>query len=154
MFSIRITVKNIAQWIGFLRTIPAAVRPIAVKAFATYMLEKLRDYPKYQYVSRRAAYGKSFFSEAQRRWFWASGGPGMIGNHRSYRLQASWKVQGEGTKTLIVNTAPHAQWVVGSGQARQPGMVGWQKVWDTIINNMGGGIAASQRAVDAWLASK
>ena len=150
---IQITVSNINQWVAFLKTVPPGAKRIAIKAFSFFMLPFLREYPAYKYVTRKSAYGMTWFSEKQRRWFWANGGPSMIGNNRTFAIQKAWRIE-EGNTYHIVNDAPGVGYVMGHAQANQPRLVGWRTAWDIVRSNMAEGIAAAQAAVNAWLGSK
>lgn len=98
-----------------------------------FMRGKLRDYPGYRYVSRRAAYGVPFFSDRQRRWFFAALASGelKIGDNRTRRLADGWQIKQTGPKQIdLFNAVPYAKYVQGTmtEQARQPRLVGWWSV--------------------------
>jgi hypothetical protein len=154
--SLRVSVRNIPEWKAFLASIPYGVKGIAMRAFAVYVLGDSRHGLKhpaaYRYVSRKSAYGRTFVSAAQRRWFFANGA--KVGNFRTGKLMAAWSIGGNSTRLYLLNSAPYAGFVIGDGQARQPQKVGWRKAMDVVLSNWNGGIAAAQRAVDAWLSRK
>lgn len=157
MFSIRITIRNISEWISFLQSIPNGVKGIAMRAFAEYIIGNeqhgLRHYPGYKYVSRKKAYGRTFSSNAQQRWFFANGA--KVGNYRTMRLQRGWKIGGSAqTRLYIINPVPYASYVMGNAQANQPRLAGWKHFMEIVNNNFKGGIRAAQAAVNAWLGSK
>lgn len=114
----------------------------------------LRHMPGYKYVSRVKAYGVSFFTEKQRRWFWANGGPDMIGNNRTGQTSAGWyaKETRGGYGMVLGNDAPGAYWTMSDkGQARQPALVGWKKVSAVIDANIKGAMRAGIAAINRVL---
>lgn len=132
-----VKVEGIEQVQSKLRAIsPDAIFPKAVKAAWPEIQRILQDYPPQRYVSREAAYGQTFSSQKQRRWFFAALRSGKISvpYHRTGELGRAWKVEGmghsvsTGPSAKISNAAPGAAHVYGIGmpQAAQPRMVGWQ----------------------------
>ena len=158
----RVTVSGIDKvkaWINSI--VPRGMKKAAMYAISEYIIGNsgrgLKHEPAYKYVSRKSAYGMSFFTEKQRRWFWANGGPAMIGNHRTHTLSNDWDFtdQGAWTRVSIFNQTPYAGYVMGdSGQARQPAKVGWKKMMEVIRANMAGALRAGQTAVNNLIASK
>lgn len=154
---IRLTVTNLNDWVAFLKTIGPGAKRIAAKVFTEFMRAVLvmKSYPEYKYVTRKAAYGYTFKSAAQRRWFWANGGPAMIGNHRTGAIGNGWQVgAGSNGGYTITNNAPGVGYVMGTSQANQPRLVGWPTAWQVVRDNMSDGLAAAQAAVMAWIGSK
>lgn len=93
------------------------------------MSEKaLGYYPPAKYVTRKAAYGVSFFSEKQRRWFFA------VGIHRTPHkrtggLRGGWRMIITNDNMYLTNIVKGAQWVIGTEtQSRHERMVGWKTV--------------------------
>jgi hypothetical protein len=155
--SIRVSIRGIEEWKSFLASIPRGVKGIATRAFAEYVLgdsnHGLRHPAAYKYVSRKSAYGRTFFSLKQQRWFFASGA--RVGNFRTGRLMAGWHIQGSAeTRLYLINSVPYAGYVIGNSQAAQPRKVGWRTAYEVVKSNFAGGIRAAQRAVDAWLGRK
>ena len=64
-----------------------------------YLVNVLRSYPPQNYVTRKAAYGQTFFSDKQRRWFFAAL------EAENYRYPASarkhWRKAGSGLMTSL-----------------------------------------------------
>ena len=55
----------------------------------------------------------------------------------------------------VVNDADGAGWVFGDKtQARQPALVGWRKVSDTVASNLAGAMRSAKAAVSAYLKTK
>lgn len=87
-------------------------------------------YPNYKYVSRQSAYGRTFFTDRQRKWFFAALNSGelQLPYRRSKELGQSFKVTRMGDNGLsISNTAPYARYVIGDvTQSRHAAKIGWK----------------------------
>jgi hypothetical protein len=99
----------------------------------TFMRDKVREYPTYKVVSRRAAYGVPFFTDRQRRWFFWALGEGLIHpgqNNRTGTLGEGWRLIEHAKQLDLVNEVPYAKHMQGTvtEQARQPRMVGWKSI--------------------------
>ena len=112
-----------------------------VGAVGELLHEKVREYPRQRYVSRRAAYGVTFFSARQRRWFFAAlrSGELQIPYGRTGRLRDGWRIEERSTKEVgLVNEVAYAPYVMGAGtQSRHERAVGWQTVQDIIDGHRG-----------------
>lgn len=100
-----------------------------------FMRYRLRQYPNYRYVSRKAAYGRSFFSPEQRKWFFAALADGRITPGRPNRtgtLGDGWRITSNGPRQIdLVNEVPYAKYVQGTDphpHAAQPRMAGWKSI--------------------------
>ena len=124
-----------------------------------FMRDKLRDYPSYRYVSRKAAYGQSFSSDRQRRWFFWALGSGLIKpgqDNRTRTLAEGWQINQTGPHQIdLFNDVPYAKFVQGTvtEQARQPRMVGWKSitVWLRTFQSEIGRVGMSN--LKRWIAS-
>lgn len=125
-----------------------------------FMRDKLREYPSYRYVSRKAAYGQSFFSDKQRRWFFAALADGKIKPGQSNRTGAlgqGWQIQHNGPKQIdLVNAVDYAKYVQGTDphpHAAQPRMAGWKSitVWLRTFSSEIGRVGMSN--LNRWIAS-
>ena len=154
-------VRGIKELQAFLRELPRGTMKVALAAFSKYVVgddkHGLRHAEVYKYVSRKSAYGKTFFTPKQRRWFWANGGPDMIGNNRTGKSTAAWKFtetnQGYGT-TISNDTTGGFFTRHESRQARQLGKVGWRKTAAVIAANYAGGIRSAMSEVRKYLKGK
>lgn len=124
--------------------LPRKLRGPAVEQAAAYYVAEIRKYPPYKMVARARAYpdakaGPGWFSDKQRRFVMASlragrnlktGAPMEPGYpHRTGNTQRAWQVTGKGVSARITNAAPAAVHLFDDKrQARQPGLVGWQKL--------------------------
>lgn len=159
--NIKFRAVGIEEIVEFVKSVPRGAKITAMRAFVTYVIGDsnygLKHEPAYKYVTRKSAYGQTFQSEKQRRWFWANGGPDMIGNNRTGAISNGWaftETNSDWSRVNVTNNAPGVGWVMGDSQAAQPAKVGWRKYMDVIQSNMAGGLQAAQRAVNDWLASK
>jgi hypothetical protein len=159
---IRFTIKGLEEVQAWLKDLPFLVRQKAAGWVAEYMIgddsHGLKHEPAYRPVSRVAAYGVSFFTEKQRRWFFAALHDGRINpwqNNRTHKFADSWAAKPTGAGGFqLTNTAPYAQHLAGTigndNRARQPAMVGWRWVKDTISSNFAGAIRHAQAKVREW----
>ena len=99
---------------------------------ADHLIKVLRKYPPQKSVTRKEAYGQTFFTDRQRRWFFANlkSGELKIPHERSGDLGRGWKKQASARKgqRAIVNTVGYADRVMGPGQSRMSKLIGWRKV--------------------------
>lgn len=119
-----------------LKHLPPEAQEAVTDDVSTYLINVLKLYPPYRYVSRRSAYGFPFFTDKQRRWFfWALGtGELKIGNTRTQTLAKGWKKIGSGANVIVANETPYAAFVMGEGeQSRHEAKVGW-KTLDTVVS--------------------
>jgi hypothetical protein len=156
---IKFAVKGLEGVTAYIKGLPRPLKIAAMRAFTTYILgdagHGLKHEPSYKYVSRAAA-GYKPMTDKQRRWFWANGGPDMIGNNRTGAISEGWQMKdsSDWSRVSITNSADGVGYVMGTGQARQPQAVGWRKYLDVINSNLTGGMQAANRAVAALLAKK
>ena len=110
---------------------PKEVGDAGADAIADYLIKVYKHYPPYKYISRKRAYGRTFQSAKQRRYFfWAlQQGIIKIGNHRTQRLRNGWVQVGTGQDSIIANEVPYAAYVMGdmTQQANLPYFVGWKQ---------------------------
>ncbi|MCX7937950.1 MAG: hypothetical protein N2545_00740 [Thermoflexales bacterium] len=108
-----------------------SVRGLVLRAIGEFVQGKLRRYPEYTYVSRKEAYGQTFQSDRQRRWFFAAlrRGELRIPYQRTGRLRRGWKVVHYGGDAYALeNDTPYAGWVQGQQQARMMMLRNWRTV--------------------------
>lgn len=127
--------KSIPGIQSFLKDLPKAVKVASHIAYVTRIIgderQGLKQEPDYRYATRKAAYGKSFQSDKQRRWFFWALNTGLIkpgSGSREHAIQNGWAFSGTpGNRMTIKNSAPGVRWVMGEEQARQPKLAGWNK---------------------------
>lgn len=161
--NVNFKIRNVEKVQNYLKTLPRGVMRVALKAMSEWFIgdsqSGLKHPEPYKYVSRKSAYGVSFFTEKQRRWFWANGGPDMIGNNRTGKSADAWTYKptetNKGYQFKLTNPTPGAYFTQDDyGQARQPAKVGWKKVTAVVNNNMARAIKAANYAVNEYLKSK
>jgi hypothetical protein len=143
------------------RTVPRGAVKVALEALGDWMVgapgRALRHYDPYKYVSRKKAYGKSFFTEKQRKWFWANGGPDMIGNNRTGETANAWQAKSTrgGYGLTLENDSEGAKHIWGDDtQAAQPRAVGHRTAGEKVMTNIAGAIRHARAAVRAFLGKK
>ena len=142
-----------------LKALPPAAGDAGVEQASNYLINVLvrKEIPPYKYVSRREAYGRTFQSDKQRRWFfWAlrSGKLVIPYRRRSPRggLAASWIITGSGMERKLENRLPAAYWVYSQNQAKQLGLAGWKRI-SAILSQYEKNIVASfERGVRSAIA--
>jgi hypothetical protein len=152
-------VRGIEKIESFLQSLPRGVVKVGLEAIGEWFVGSdnrgLRHYPGYKYVSRARA-GYRPMSAKMRRWFWANGGPDMIGNNRTGATKAGWRaVPGNnGYRMSLQNSAPGAYYTMSDkGQAAQPAAVGWRKVSEVVSTNIAGAMRHAVAAINALLKS-
>ena len=121
---IGIDVRGLKELDSLFQQAPDAVQDAINVAVGDYLVNVLRAYPPQQYVSRKAAYGQTFFSDRQRRWFFAALAHGdlEIPYPRTQTLSQGWKRLDD----IVVNEVEYAKFVMGEGeQSRHEEKVGW-----------------------------
>jgi hypothetical protein len=161
---INITRKGFKEFEGFIKSLPRGVKVVAMRAIGTYLIgdgkHGLKHYPPYKFITRRKAYGKSFESLKQQRWFFAAKAEGKIlpgYPRRTGKIQRGWEFNESGSdwrRVNITNEAEGVGWVMGDNQARLNALADWRKAVIVITSNMRGAIRAGQQAVNRWLKQK
>ena len=149
---------NLAETIG---SAPRMARGRMTKAAAVYLIGNgvhgLTHYPAYKAITRRAAYGRTFQSDRQRRKVMAQIRSGRIDPgypHRTGRLQRGWTVTGDGTKATVKNDVEYAGLVMGTDQARLNKLVGWRIYSDVIASNTDGMTQAANQELRKYYQEK
>ena len=122
----------------------------ALGALTEFIVGLLKVPEPYKYVSRARAYGQTFQSDKQRRWFWANGGPSMIGNNRTGESTNAWTYSSTSNGYTVSNTTPGAYWTQGDSQANQPALVGWLKYKNKIEKNWSNALQVFKDALSAF----
>lgn len=154
---IKVNLTNHKSVVAFIKSLPVTFRKVGMMAITEYIIgdetHGLKKEPGYKYVTRKSAYGVTFFTEKQRRWFWANGGPAMIGNNRTHQLRDDWDFTDAGNwkSVRIFNETPGGEWVMGDQQARQPAKVGWRTATSISLSQLPAAIKFAQGRVDAMV---
>jgi len=121
-----------------LRALPDEMQNAVIEDVNEYALNVLRTYPSQRYISRKAAYGTTFFTDKQRRFFFAALKDGSINvpYKRTQGLRRGWRVEGQGPTSFLVNETPYADLIMGEGQSRHAEKIGWKKAINLIEERM------------------
>jgi hypothetical protein len=151
----KIVVQGLDEIQTFIKSVPRGAKKAAVRAIGEYFLgtdaHGLKHYEGYRYIARAKAYGKTFFTEKQRRWFWANGGPDMIGNNRTGSSADAWFSKETDHGVTLENQSEGGKWLWSEGQAGQLRAVGHRTAFSKIKSNMRGALRSGQAAVNAFL---
>ena len=164
--NISFKIRNLDKVKKYLASLPRGVTFVALKAISEWLVgdsqSGLRHPEPYKFVTRKSAYGFSFFTDKQRRWFfWAlhSGkiNPGQ--NNRTGKSAEAWtftpQEKGKNYSFRLVNDTAGGYWTRSDKyQARQLGKVGWWKVAKVVAKNLPSAIKAARVAVKAYLDKK
>jgi len=135
-----IDIEGIEPLMKKLEKMPAEVGKKAGDDVAKYMLNVVQAYPPQKRVTRKQAYGKTFFSEKQRRWFFAALNSGAITipYKRTQGFRRGWQKIGSGLQTIIVNSTSYGHFLVGENrQSRMMTIIGWKKMSQVVKERSG-----------------
>lgn len=127
-----------------------------LSAAALYLKGKLAVYPARKTVSRKSVYGRSFASDAQRRFVMMLIRRGDVpyrrgGSRESESFGRRWSTQSQrgGLEQVIGNNASYARYLMDDEeQSRYHAAVGWRKVGDIVNRERGEVIRIVQSGVD------
>lgn len=110
-----------------------------LKEGAVYFKGKMDDYPAQKAISRQAAYGQTFFTDVQRRAFFAKLNDGEITVPYRRRgaggLAGKWSVneQDGGMTQVVGNNADYAPLAYDANrQSRLLKMIGWRTIQEVL----------------------
>jgi len=132
-----------------------APRKEVTKDVATYLRAELQKYPSPRYVSRKQAYGRTFQSDKQRRWFFAAlkSGELTIPYRRTQTLRRNWEIMPMGSSDyIVVNETPYAKWVQDEDtQSNMMRLRNW-KTFQAVIQKAGDKIRQiANKVLDAYI---
>lgn len=155
---ISISVKGIEKVKAKLKKIQRGAKGIVAREVAEYLLGNdshgLRHYAKWKPVTRKSAYGTTFFSQQQQRAFFAKLKSGEISvpYQRTGAQGRAWHIEGQSTNIRIVNEDPTVAFTRGQTRLHHAKM-GWQTAKETIKANMKGALRAGRNALMRWINS-
>jgi|GEM_PF-2135891 hypothetical protein len=137
MISTKIVTRGLAKRNNMTR-LKRGMSPVATRAAAKYLVGNkrrgLKHEPRYKTIKRKRAYGKTFFTDKQRKWFFWALRTGKIKpgrNNRTHEMSNGWEVVKTKSGANIVNRVKHAIWSYDNKrQARLNKLVGWRKIKD------------------------
>lgn len=155
MPGIDITVKSdkVELMVG---RVAKALKPDVSYAAAVYLVGNmgrgLKHYRSYKHVTRKAAYGKTFQSDKQRRYVMAMIKQGKITPgypKRTGKAQRGWKARPiSGGDSMVSNDVPYIGYLHDNdSQARLNALAGWRKVEEIIESNTRGMLNAGEQAI-------
>lgn len=157
----RFVIRNSKEIQAFLKELPRGTLRVALEAMALYFLgdssHGLKHNDPYKYVTRKRAYGVTFFSPAQRAYVMGKIRSGEITPgtpNRTGKTAAAWEAipTNNGYGYSLVNETRGAYYTRSDkGQARQPALVGWRKASKVVTDNMRGAIRSAISAVNKWI---
>jgi ribosomal protein S7 len=137
-----IEVQGLESLASRIKSLPEEGKRQVFEDVSVYGLEVLRQQesqtPK-NYVTRAAAYGKPFFTDKQRRYFFAAlrDGSIQVPYSRRNRIGNGWSVEIAGDFVIFKNSLSWATYVIGfAGQSRHERMVGWRNIQDYVENKL------------------
>lgn len=158
---IRAEIRGLEQVKRFLESVPHGTIGLAAQEVADYLMgdsrHGLKHYPPYKHVTRKAAYGRTFFSDRQRRWFfWALGsGRLKLPYARTGALGEGWEKIGDKWRPVLRNKTPYAHHVMGDDrQSRMSAKIGWRTISENIADNIKGALQRAEQAIQRWLKEK
>ena len=122
---------------------------------AKMLRDEMQKYPPMRHVTRKQAYGRSFESDKQRRWFFASLADGSLTlpYRRTGQYRLGWEVMPFGaTNYIVVNDHPAAKYLQDAPtQSRMAKLIGW-KTWQEILQRKSDKIRyTANRVLDKWV---
>jgi hypothetical protein len=126
---IAIDIEGLAPLVKGLDKLPQEVQDAAGDDVSEYLINVLKHYPSQKRVTRAQAYGTTFFSDKQRRWFFAALKSGAISvpYRRTQTFRAGWRQIGKGIKSIIANEVEYGGFLMGdSEQSRMHKLIGWK----------------------------
>lgn len=80
---------------------------------------------------------------------------GQQESHRTFRLMAGWKTEGESYRQKIVNNVPYAGYLYGDDTQTWRAKYGnWRTLSVLVRDNLSGALRAGITALDKWIKSK
>lgn len=160
MIDIRVR-KNPQNLEQVINDAPRNARGRMTKAASVYLIGNerrgLKHYPTYRYVTRKKAFGRSFFSKAQRGKVMAMIREGLITPgvpRRTFAIRNAWKIREDGVRTLVYNDAKGVNYVMGNDQSRHEKLAGWRQDSEIVESNRAGMVQEAQRELVRYLREK
>jgi len=152
-------IRNLEKVQAFLKTVPRHGMKVAIEAMAEYFVgderHGLKHDDPYMQTTRKVVYGKTFESDAQRRYVMAAikSGEIKIGQRQQTPTDASqgygYKLTNNGYGATIENEKSGAYWSREWG-----GWKNWRSVIEVINDNMKGAVRHAVSKVNRFFKSK
>lgn len=127
-----------------IKDLPDEVGNMVVDDANDYLVSVFQAYPPFTHITRKEAYpetGDGFFSDKQRRWFFANLREGNIpepgaGNRTQY-FRNAWQKVGEGKNSIVANETPYGPYLMGdTEQARLSKLAGWKTMSEIVTERL------------------
>lgn len=122
-----------------LKRLPKEAQDAGADEAYDYLLRVFKLYPPPKRISRKQAYGVTFFNKygdhRQQKFFFAAlrSGAIVVPYRRSQRLRKAWKKYGEGIRAFIANDTPYAKFMYDPDQqSRMSALIGWETTDETL----------------------
>lgn len=152
---IQISIRGVDEWLRRLRKSSDTWMPTFLAAVAEYLVGGLREYAQWRKVTRREVYGKTFFSTAQQRAFFAKLKSGEINVpyiRTGYQGRA-WRYEGMRSPTsgVVANRTSSVIWT--RGQTQLHARMGWRTALEQARRDAGVAVQKAKNALIAFLRS-
>jgi hypothetical protein len=126
--------------------------PIFLTVIATHLIGNdgrgLKHYTPYKHVSRKQAYGVTFFSDKQRRWWWAN--QPSIPYRRTGEQGKAWMLEGvRGSTATIANRKKSVLFT--RGQTALHNLMGWPTAMAQVSKDLPAAVKRGVQALRAWI---
>lgn len=133
------------------KSLAPEMQDTVVDEVSDFLLDVMRTYPRENHdVTRQQAYGRTFESDKQRRWFFANldSGELILPYRRTQEMRESWRKEGEGRSSFLVNDTQAAFFTMDpKGQSRMAKMQGWKTTKERIEEHSKGMVKRAEAAI-------
>jgi glutaredoxin len=153
MSFISLKVKDLAT--PFLQRVGRGAKGVVARAVAEYIIgdssHGLKHDESYRSVSRKGAYGVTFFSDKQRRGYFAKlkSGEIQVPYLRTGKQADSWHMEGASTNVRIVSNDETVGFT--RGQTALHAKMGRRTVPQVVADNIKGAIRHAQAELNKWI---
>jgi hypothetical protein len=147
---IAIDVQGMDELLAKLAQLPDDMKDTVTDDVMKYLKDVLQAYPPPKHVTRQAAYGQTFFSDKQRKWFFAALNSGALNlpYARTQSYRNAWQQIGTGYGSLLANETPYSVYLQDEErQSRMSAMIGWKKLSVIIEERMTRILAVADGAI-------
>ena len=154
-FRFSVKVRNQQQVLAYLERVKRGAKGVVARAAGEYIIgdrsHGLKHDEVYRPVSRKSAYGKTFFSDAQRRGYFAKLNSGEISvpYRRTGRQSQGWHLEGASTNVRIANSEESVKYT--RGQTALHAKMGRRTVAQVVADNIRGALRHAQAELAKWI---
>ena len=131
---LELKVEGLVPLEELLDKLPDEAKNAAGESIGKFIYNAVHEEPPQKEVTRREAYGVTFFSPRQRRWFFANFGDDIkkgkdITYKRTGTFGRGWQIVGSGINTKVINNTDYGPYLMGNEeQSRMSALIGWKKL--------------------------